>query len=466
MERIATSGADGRTACRVAPAKGLRETKAGGREASLGNHANKSTAGKQPIDSAEFSRALWGLQRTLWRVTDNRRLAGCHRWLAAGSGSAQIEWTPGKARWGGLQNSGSVWASPVAAVRISRLRAREVESAVETWKKKDPKHSVEFLTLTLRHSKNQSLKEIWDTISYAWRGITQGAAWRGGARNIGDKERFGITHWLRSTEVTLGKNGWHVHCHVLLFLKNSLEKKDRESLESRLFERWSKAAIRKGFRSPTRERGIRIEEAVKRGDAGAMGAYMAKGSVSSIGQEIARGQQKIARSGSRTPFQILADLGNRSSETWSQDFGLWREWEKISLGRRQMGWSKGAKSDLGILALKDEEILAKDDQESLVDAFSVAQVAAENWRDFVPGTRERLSDSTDVRKEITEYVKRAKTPVEAIKKADYVLSQYGIIHTCDLVRLDPGSPDDDDLASPPDPGRDRPPELRSLLLER
>lgn len=455
MKRIAISSSEGRMTRHDALAKGRTETELGGREAaSLGNHVNKSTARGSGVSSAEFSRALWGLQRTLWQVTDYKRLAGCHRWLAAGSGAASVQWAPGKAKWGGLQNSGSVWASPVAAVRISRLRAREVESAVETWKKKDPKHSVEFLTLTLRHSKNQSLKEIWDTISYAWRGITQGAAWRGGARNIGDKERFGITHWLRSTEVTLGKNGWHVHCHVLLFLKNSLEKKDRESLESRLFERWSKAAIRKGFRSPTRERGIRIEEAVKRGDAGAMGAYMAKGSVSSIGQEIARGQQKFGRSGSRTPFQILADLADSSSEMWSRNLAFWREWEKGSLGRRQMAWSKFSKEALGILALKDEEVLAENDEKELVDSFSVAQVAAENWKSLVPGTKQRLSDSIETRREVIEYVKRAKTPNEAAKNAAYVLEKFEIVHTSDIVKLDSEKPDEDHL---PSHGLDRPP---------
>lgn len=448
MDRIATSGADGRTACRVAPAKGLPETKAGGRSAdSLGNHCNKSTArGEQPV-SVDFSRELWKLQRTLWEVTDFKRLAGCHRWLAPGAGAANLQWRPGKARWGGLQNSASVWASPVAAVRISRLRAQEVESAVETWKKKDKRHAVEFLTLTLRHSKDQPLKEIWDVISYAWRGITQGAAWRGGARNLGDKTRFGIAHWLRSTEVTIGKSGWHVHCHVLLFLEKKLDEKDRNFLESRLFERWAKAAVRKGFKSPTRKNGIRIEEAVRKGDAASMGAYMTKGSVSSIGQEIARGQQKRGRSESRTPFQILADLGDRTNENRPRDLALWREWEKGSLGRRQMAWSKGAKESLGVLALKDEDLLAENDQRELVDSFSVAQVAAENWKSFVPGTQERLSDSVNTRKEIIDYVEKSKSPGEAQKRAAYVLSQFGIIHTANLIKMDLGEPDSD----PPSP---------------
>src|SRR5699024_9645091 len=201
------------------------------------------------------------------------------------------------------------------------------------------------------------------------------ASWRGGARYEGDKNRFKIKHYCRAAEVTLGENGWHVHLHVLLFLEKSLAPAERDSLQSRLFDRWKNAIVRAGFKAPTSKNGVKLEEAVKNQDAESMGAYMAKGAIRSIGDEIARGHQKRARSKkSRTPFQLLDDIGTarENKENYSFDLQLWHEWEKSSLGRRQMTWSLGAKKELGVLDLTDAESLALDDEKFQVDAYSVA----------------------------------------------------------------------------------------------
>lgn len=409
---------------------------AGGTPA-LGNHGNKSTPPGQSADQ-DFSVALWRLQRTMWWITSFKRLAGCHRWLAKNSGGAQLQWTPGKARWGGLQTSESVWASPVSALRISRVRADEVTAAVETWKEESAAHTVEFLTLTVRHSRDQDLKSVWDSVSAGWRGITQGASWRGGARYEGDKNRFKIKHYCRSAEVTLGENGWHVHLHVLLFLEKSLAPAERDSLQSRLFDRWKNAIVRAGFKAPTSKNGVKLEEAVKNQDAESMGAYMTKGAIRSIGDEIARGHQKQARSKkSRTPFQLLDDIATarENKENYSFDLQLWHEWEKSSLGRRQMTWSRGAKKELGVLDLTDAESLALDDEKVQVDAYSVAIIAAENWNAPAPGAQTRLSDDIDTRKIIIDEVSTARTPAQAQKKAEKILAYLEIPFISELTSL-------------------------------
>lgn len=445
METLAKNALEACMTWPEAQAKGREETRQGRGAGPLGNHVNKSTARGQGNDSADFSKKLWQLQRTMWGITQFKRLAGCHRWLKDRSGGAYVQWSPGKAKWAGLQNSSSVWASPVAAVRISKLRAAEIERAVKKWQEKNSDHRVEFLTLTLRHTRDQSLKEVWDAVSYAWRGITQGASWHGGVRMLGDKERFGIEHWLRSAEVTVGKHGWHVHVHVLLFLNQSLDEPDRVLLSERFFQRWKNAALRKGFQAPSKKHGIRVEEAVKRGDAAAMSAYIAKGAVSSIGQEIARGQQKQARGKlSRTPFQILADLADHNNFSRKKDLALWHEWEEHSLGRRQISFSKGLKEELCINDC-DDALLEENDKKDFVDGFSIAQVTAENWSASVPGTTVSFSDSMEVRKDVLDYVSCAKDAVDAAKRASYVLNKYRIIHTSQCINLEP----EDDIYCPP-----------------
>ena len=116
------------------------------------------TAEQVEDSGAAFSRFVWGLQRTMWQVTGLNRLAGCHRWRAPGAGVASVVWQgEGASRWGGLQKSGSVWASPLSSVQISNRRAEEVHKAVRNWVA-DGDRAVSFLTLTLRHNARHYLR--------------------------------------------------------------------------------------------------------------------------------------------------------------------------------------------------------------------------------------------------------------------------------------------------------------------
>lgn len=398
----------------------------------LGSKATKEHQAEQARVSADdLRKRLWALHRTMWKITDYDRLKGCHRWLSAGTGAASLRWIePGQATWGNLQTSSSVWASPLSASAISKTRAEEVSGALKTWFDQDKRHSVEFLTLTLAHDKGQSLREVWDTLAYAWRGITGTASWRGGARYEGDKKRFSIAHWLKSVEATHGKNGWHVHIHCLLFLDRTLSDDERETMENRFYERWRAGAERKGFKAPSRKHGVKIEKALREKSVNDLGSYMAKGALFSVAEslswEITAGQTaKEARSkDNRSPFQILDSI--RKSGDFSRknsDVKIWAEWEESSLGRRQMAWSKGAKEALGVLDLDDSEA------EELAGATSgheVAQVPFEEWN-RTQRDGEKLRDDLVKRGDIAEYVALAKTAKEAHKRAKVVLGAYDVV---------------------------------------
>lgn len=405
----------------------------GGIAPALGSKAIKEHHVKQSRVSADdLRKRLWALQRTMWTITDYDRLKGCHRWLSGGAGSASLRWIePGQARWGNLQTSSSVWASPLSASAISKTRAEQVSGALKTWFDQDKRHSVEFLTLTLAHDKGQSLREVWDTLAYAWRGITGTASWRGGVRYEGDKKRFGIVHWLKSVEVTHGVNGWHVHIHCLLFLDRTLSDDERETMENRFYERWRAGAERKGFKAPSRKHGVKIEKALREKSVNDLGAYMAKGALSSVAEtlawEITAGHTaKEARSNdNRTPFQILDSI--RKTGDFSRknsDVKIWAEWESSSLGRRQMAWSKGAKEALGVLDVSDEE--AEELAEATTTGYEVARVDFDEWnREQENG--EKLCDDLVKRGDIAEYVALAKTAKEAHQRVKVVLGAYGVV---------------------------------------
>ena len=398
------------------------------RSARLGNESIKE---HQQVTASELRKRLWQLQRVMWKVTEFNRLRGCHRWLAAGAGVVSLKWVHhGQAYWGNLQTSSSVWSSPLSAAAISKTRAEEVSTALKTWFDQDKAHSVEFVTLTLAHDRSQTLREVWDTVAYAWRGITGTASWRGGARYEGDKKRFGIDHWLKSVEVTHGKNGWHVHVHALLFINRELSGTEREVMEARFYDRWRKAAERKGFKAPSREHGVKMENAVREKNPRELGAYMAKGALHSVSEtlswEITAGQTaKTARSEeNRSPFQILDSIrlsGDFSAK--NPDVQIWREWESGSLGRRQMAWSKGAKDALGVTVVDDEE--AEANGEGLEDGHEVAQIGFEEWS-RTQENGEKLRDDLVKRNEIVEFIAGAKSKKGARLRAQKILSSYQI----------------------------------------
>lgn len=400
------------------------EDAASARDARLGNKAIKS---QQQVEAPDLQRRLWALHKTMWKITDYQRLRGCHRYIAGGAGAASLRWhEPGRASWASLCTSSSVWASPLSAAAIGKTRAVEVSTALDNWFKQGKQHSVEFLTLTLAHNREQELKEVWDTLAYAWRGVVAGASWRGGKRYEGDKKRFGVQHWIKSVEATHGANGWHVHLHVLLLLDKELSQDQREALENNIYSRWSAAAQRRGFKAPSRAHGVKLEKARKDKNAHDLGTYLAKGSIASVAETLSRemtaGQSSKEGRGaeSRTPFQIL-DAIRRSGDMSlkNPDVQLWRAWEKQSMGRRQIAWSKGSKDALAVNAVSDEE--AEQQGEETHTTVEIARVEYEEWNRAREDTGEKLRDDLDTRGDVVEYVAQAKTPGEAHKRATTIL---------------------------------------------
>lgn len=374
------------------------------------------------VSAVQYRGLLWDLQRVMWRITQDKTLAGCHRWLAPGATEAALVWQgQGRARWGGLQNSHSVWGSPVAAAGISGRRSDEVNAAVETWGKVEGR-GFTLLTLTLRHTADQPLRMVWDAVSACWKAVTGTASWRGSAKTAGDRARYGIEHWFRAVEVTHGVNGWHVHIHVLLFHDRVLGVAAQEEMSDRLFGRWAGKAERLGMHAPSRQRGIDVVHLPAGTDgASAIGAYTCKGMLTGIAAEVTTGQiAKAGKAGNRTPFSVLADIGvaMAAGVDCSRDLAIWYEWERDSKGRRQTAWSMGAKDALGVNVLADEQI--EESLEDLEDAETIAGIDREVWRD--------LASDASIRLRILDAVAPAKDADEARRFARLILSDLGVPH--------------------------------------
>jgi hypothetical protein len=112
--------------------------------------------------------------------------------------------------------------------------------------------------------------------------------------------------------------------------------------------------------------------------AAELGQYLAKstayGAAESLGRELMGALTKTARSEHSTaPVWAIAE---RFFETGDLDeLDLWREYERGSKGRRQIGWSRGLRDRLGIgVEATDEEIA-----EEAVGDEDLVLITAAGW---------------------------------------------------------------------------------------
>lgn len=380
----------------------------------------------------------------MWHVTADPTLAGCGRWRAPGAAAVGLEYG-GKsgARFLGLQNSHSVWGSPLASVSIMRERARMVEGAVEEWLGGAPGRAVVVFTGTVRHSREQALSDVWDNLSTCWNGVTSHRKWKG---TEGARRRHGVAHFFKSVEVTRGEvNGWHVHQHTLFFLERALSPDALEDLEGTLYALWSAAAVRKGYRAPSRERGVDLIQTTGQADAGRVAAYVTKGENWSAAAEVTGGPVKEAKGGNRTPFQVLDSIAaalEEGEEVSPVDLAIWREWEKGSKGRRQSGWSHGAKAALRVEEVPEEELeldelmeepTPEEELEEELEApepFVVAVIEAASWA--------RIQSDPTTRRELLRYVADAPDLEQARRRAHLWLEERGLAHESVCTAVDTG----------------------------
>lgn len=389
----------------------------------------------------------------MWKITEDKTLAGCGRWpvsTAAGIG-LEYDQDAGNARMLGLQNSHSAWGSPLAAVAIMRAKSDSLESAVSTWLAGAPGRAVAVFTGTVAHSSDQALSDVWDNLAVAWQGVTGNSRWK--RAGIGARDRYGVTHWSKSVEATVGRiNGWHVHQHTLFFLDRALSGDELADLKGTIHALWATAAVRAGYKAPTFAHGVDIQQTTADTDAARVAAYVTKGmtagTAAGAAAEVTGGAAKDARRGNRTPFQLLDDIADAldAGEWPARDIALWREWEAGSKGREQSRWSRGAKDALGVLEVADEDVELdelmddrltddtedqdEDDDRDTTPPYVVAVIDVDAWR--------LIANDTDTRRDLLRYVADARDEDDAGARAHLFLQARGITHRRACVPVDTG----------------------------
>lgn len=300
------------------------------------------------------------------------RLRDCG-WKAIGQGVA-VRGGNGSSGLAGVARCGSTWACPVCNAKISEHRRSDMHRMMDRHRTDGGRFAL--LTLTMRHRKGQRLKTLWDGLSKAWRKVQAHRTWREIAKGH-------LTGYARVVEVTHGDNGWHVHLHVLLFVKPGLTSMPVVQWEQAIVERWADALTGLGFSADPKGQQLKTLH----GDpTKGMSDYFAK-----VTYEIARGDLKSGRSGSRTPWQILRGLVDVETgelgATWDDDYALWGEWERASQGRRQWGFSKGLRAALDV----EPEISDEDAADESPEGTDLALLDGPTWRRLRASRRDVLA---------------------------------------------------------------------------
>lgn len=263
---------------------------------------------------------------------------------------------------GGVARCGSPWSCPVCAPVVRERRAGEIDTG--TRQHLDSGGGVEFVTLTLRHHQADRLEDRLAVVARALHLVLQGAPWQRRRR------RLGYLGAIRAVEVTDGANGWHPHCHALLFFDRPLTDEERADLRSWMLGRWGAVVERRGF-GTVNDHGVDVRRVTPAGEQG-IGSYLAKVDGGwGAGLELARSDVKRG-----APTQHLTEF---AATGCARALARWREYEAATFGKRAIVWSPGLRARL----LGDDTEAADEDlaaSEGLDLALVEAVVAGEDWR--------------------------------------------------------------------------------------
>ncbi len=310
--------------------------------------------------SSSFSLTLEGrylLQEAARKWLPQHRVCSCFWWLARGAADVGVAYSSvaERARYLRLMVCGSVWACPVCAARITEFRAGEVRSALAALTGRGG--SAGFATFTVSHTHEDALETVLGGFLAAFRAMT---SWRG-YKSL--RVAYGVLGYVRVLEVTYGRNGWHVHVHVLYCFDQIHSQETLSEFEDKLYPLWLVAARKQGL-TMSRQYGLQVKLAY-----GTVEEYLSKfghGPRWDIAREMTRGHVKRGRSlaGLKhlTPWELLAlaQMGDLRAGS------LFAHFVSRFDGKAQLYWSPGLRALLlpAVAEVSDQDVaeLAEPDE--------------------------------------------------------------------------------------------------------
>jgi len=280
----------------------------------------------------------------------------------------------------GLQQCGSVWFCPVCSPRISAERRGELNRLLK-WARREGLIPL-LMTLTARHSYSDALAALTNGVKGAKKRLHQSRTWR----------NLPVVGHVTATELPCGRNGWHLHFHILLLVAAPSEAAAIGMVED-CRSAWELALTHEGL--ACNDRGFDLRGAAE------AGTYVAKWGAA---EELALSGEKLAdpadSTKGRTPWQLLAIIAGEIEDTLfspQQATARWLEYARVFKGRRQLVWSKGLKTKAGINERTDKEIVDGAEASDLHEPNQeIGRMTIPEWRAVVRrGLRLRLLEAVE-----------------------------------------------------------------------
>lgn len=305
-------------------------------------------------DMAIRRASLYSLQNEAVKLLPTERVRFCLRHRVDASNGIGVKYNQNteKAHYSNVQRCGSVWTCPICSAQISEGRRQELKQGMEHWQNQNK--WVYLLTLTNPHHHGDNLPQLLSGQKKALHRFWTLRKPREMFKSLGKAGH------ITATEVTYGDNGWHPHYHILLFFNNRV---DIKKLQAFLAACWQNCCEKSGLKVPSLEHGCDLREG-KYADK-----YVSKWG---LADEVTKGHIKKGKKDSMTPWDLL-----KASEGGCERSGyLFKVFADAFKGKRQLSWSKGFKSLLGVDDTTDEELAA----EIKADSVQVDTLAMELWR--------------------------------------------------------------------------------------
>jgi hypothetical protein len=279
----------------------------------------------------------------------------------------------GSAHFKGLETCGSVWVCPVCAAKITERRRKQLQRIVN--KHIELGGSVYMTTYTISHHKYDDLEDLLRRFQNARRRSKQGRV------AVDLREEFQVFGTVSVLEVTWSPdNGWHPHCHELVFCM--LPKLDEDGFERTMRASWERAAAHEGL--SMNRHGFELQRTF-----GAVADYIAKfgrepakgDNAWGIESEMTKGHLKKGRTDQHyTPFALLQAIADGRDDLKP----VFAEYARCFKGRKQMTSSPGLFRFYDEMEKSDEELVAEQEEEAttlvLLDGKQWAAVVGNDIR--------------------------------------------------------------------------------------
>lgn len=335
---------------------------------------SRAEIGKSPSD--EVAKAMGRTQRYELQHEAQRLLPGykalgeCHRNVhyreSAPGVDIRLNLETGKAHFTNVVTCHSVWACPICAHKITEERRAELQEAINTHAVNGGR--VALLTLTFPHELHSPLADLVKDFSSALSSFWSYRA----TKNI--LEQAGWIGSVRAMEVTHGRNGWHPHVHVLLFIGQD----ESESLTvlEHLRDWWGRAVAKAGL-GQVNEHGFDVRGGDKAADYVAKYGHEPQVTGWTAAHELTKAPVKQARTkDSRTPFGLLRDSMRGDAEAGA----AFVEYVNAFKGKRQLFWSPKLREKLGLTQERTDEEIAADANANALAMETVGTLNKEQWR--------------------------------------------------------------------------------------